>query len=386
MKQNNDAMAFIIKPGYPLTINNREEFKDKTDVQRTECFALAKVLYNSQAFADRPIMLCEDIMNADTDIITKHSVDCAAKTIIDKSYASGDIDNNSVLFVVCSLLDETTAVGKKDKAIICNWPGVIIWCYWDLRLPPKINNWSFKCSKIVLATQADSEQHLITAMNAYGFNYNKFQEANDNIIELLLDMPFYMLPAWYKKYTIDDNVVLDMSLQRKSRFKPTIAFPIVNFKEYAENRQILLQQLLLDTNLQMSLCGNIDGLDLINVGTDPIYVGTIKTEQIEDWYKYADFGLVLQDELSYNAGAIMFRAVEIALACVPVIAINAHTPFNLDYVFDTLTHLERYDSVGIKLKEYSIAQLEELVEHQLNTVGKLANKFIDDMHQLCNRI
>lgn len=352
---------FILKPGYPITTTNRED-PTKTDVQRCECFALARAL---KFCNQKAIIVCTDVQQ---DMVSVDAVYCINQSGISQ-YATKD----SILYVVCSRMTDD-ALSELDRGIIEAWQGTIIWCYWDLRLIPQIADMTFDCKHLYIATQATNLEVIRQLLND-----KQNLDAHPNIDKITLkNVPFHALPMWYKQVPIDETLAANIkSYAEIDKKTPLLAFPIVRFDEFDKQRQQLVWRALHGVGFDLCICGNANGLDL-DAANAPLFA-PVKTESIIDWYSKFHYGLVLQDQISYDAGAIMFRTTEIAMAGIPAICVNALSWFGES----ELAHCESIADAEQILKNTNIfVYSTEIATYQSTVLEELKATFIYLMSDL----
>lgn len=310
--------AFIIKPGYPIAIADRDD-ANKTDVQRNECIALAKLLVQTCMFKEICII-------AEDDAKLAHNIAFTSHESIEQC-----VNEHDMLFVACSALDEQSELGQLDKSIICDWRGKIVWCYWDLRLKPQFANWQLQCAGIIVLANCSPEKTAACK-----------QFANLPASVKLFSTPWHVLPMLY------DSKKGAAMLRTSDEF--TVAFPIVRFNDYDVSRQKAIERLV-NSGMQVAICGDMP--KQFQKFDNVSYYGTIKTSKIIDWYEYFDGGVVLQDKSTAELGSIMFRNTEISCANKPVFSIKdtVATPFKYS-AFANATNLQQAIKDWQQLTEY----------------------------------
>lgn len=315
------CVTFVIKPGYPIFTKHRTDVS-KTDVQQTEAFAIARMINESNHYYTKSIVVVQD-ENVGSCVPCQNTVVCDIDWALKMIKHSKHVKIN-VYVTNCVWPTVNNDLFNKHMQLIESADN-ITWLWYDIRehMMPQLNKIKFvKNAKVQVWTQGDA--------NAIELLLKESGHV-PNVSFTVQHLELQTLPKYYwcKETGYAASNELNIGRAEFADGKPQIVFPICRWQDMSVQRQQLIESLLMNEDVHVSVVGSLEGMPT-ELQQRFIYFGTIKTTNMIAFMSKFDATIVLDEPGSLNANAMTFRGIEGMLANIPVLYVNDCSTINND--------------------------------------------------------
>lgn len=318
-----DCVTFVIKPGYPIFTKHRAD-TSKTDVQQTETFAIARMLNESNKYHTKAIVVVQD-EHVGSCVPCQNTVVCDIYWAL-KMIEQANHDNIQVNIYVTNFVwpNVDNDLFNRHMQLIENADNVTFLWY-DIRehMMPQLDKIKFaKNAKVQVWTQGDANTIELQLRESGHIPNTSFTVQH---LELQTLPKYY----WSKENGYPATNELSIGRAEFADGKPQVVFPICRWQDMSMQRQQMIECLLMNDDVHVSVVGSLDGMPT-ELQQRCIYFGTIKTTNMIAFMSKFDATIVIDEPGSVNANAMTFRGIEGMLANIPVLYVQDCSTINND--------------------------------------------------------